>query len=78
MNFDGNLPLAERLRLGADRICAFILYSDLDRVDIQIQANRLRELCRSGTPEKIELFDAIYAGRFERLWEQWREGTRHG
>ena len=66
------IPLAERLGRESDRICALILYSDLEWIDIAIQINELREWCRSQAPEKIELFEAIYAARFERLWNQWR------
>jgi hypothetical protein len=36
----------------------------------------MRELCRAEAPEKAELFEAIYASRFERLWEQWRPGAQ--
>ena len=31
----------------------------------------MREMCRSEKPEKLELFEALYAARFDRLWEQW-------
>ena len=67
------LPLAERLRRESHRICALILYSDLEWIDIEIQINQMRELCWEEAPDKAELFEAIYARRFERLREQWRD-----
>lgn len=66
------LPLAERLRRESHRISALILNSDLPWIDIAIQINAMREMCETEAPEKAELFDAIYASRFERLREQWR------
>lgn len=72
MNYDAPMPLAEKLRRGADRIYNLILHSDLEWIDIEIQIDALRQLCREDEPEKLDLFEAIYARRFERLWEQWR------
>ncbi|MCX7049238.1 MAG: hypothetical protein NTX50_27600 [Candidatus Sumerlaeota bacterium] len=69
-----NLPLAERLKRGSDRIVNLILHSDLEWIDIQLDINRLRELCANEAPAKLELFDALYTERFYRIWEQWREG----
>ena len=66
------IPLAEQLMRESDRICALILFSDLEWIDIDIQINELREWCRDRLPERMELFEAIYTGRFERLWTQWR------
>jgi len=67
-----DLPLSEELRLGSDRICQLILYTDLPWVDIEIEINRLREVCLEKAPEKTELFEGVYVSRFERLREQWR------
>ena len=69
-----DLPLAERLKRGSDRIVNLILHSDLEWIDIQLDINRLRELCADEAPAKLELFDALYTERFYRIWEQWREG----
>jgi hypothetical protein len=72
MSSESSLPLAEILRRGADRIYNLIMHSDLEWIDIEIQIDALRDLCRADDPGKLDLFDAIYASRFERLWEQWR------
>ena len=72
MPFDHRLSLAEELRRGGDRICNLILHTDLDWIDIEIQIDSLRELCRERRPEKLQLFEAVYGSRFSRLWEQWR------
>lgn len=64
--------LARTLKLEGDRICNLIFHSDMDWIDIEIQINELRELIRAEAPEKTALFDAVYASRFSRLWDQWR------
>jgi hypothetical protein len=65
--------LSEYFKRESHRICAMILNSDLPKVDIAIQINQLREQCETLAPEKAELFECIYVGRFRRLWDQWRE-----
>jgi hypothetical protein len=65
-------PLAERLKRESHRICAMILNSDVERIDVLLQINQMREMCLAEAPEKAELFDAIYTSRFDRLWGQWR------
>lgn len=67
----GTTP-AEELRRDADRIYNLILHTDLDWIDIEIQIDVMRERCRARLPEKLALFEAVYAGRFARLWQQWR------
>lgn len=66
------MNFADELTVRANRIYNLILHSDLEWIDIQIQINQLREFCLQFQPEKVELFDALYGGRFSRLWEQWR------
>lgn len=66
------LPPGEELRLGADRIHQLILHSDLEWPEIERRIGELREACRELLPERVDLFDMIYAARFERLWRQWR------
>ena len=63
---------ATELARRADRICNFILFSDLPRIDVDIEIEKLRELCRRCQPNKMELFEHLYVSRFERLWNQWR------
>jgi hypothetical protein len=62
-----------RLQHEADRISVLILSTDLPQVDILIQVEKLRELCEELFPGREDLFDMIYASRFERLWEQFGE-----
>ena len=45
---------------------------DKQVLSIDAQINELREFCLERAPDKAELFEAIYVGRFNRLWEQWR------
>ena len=65
-------PLADRLKRRSHRISALILNSDLPWIDIEIEINRMRELCEEEAPDQAELFDAIYDARFRRLRRQWR------
>ena len=75
MDRESSQNLGERLTRGSDRIASLILYSDLAWLDIELQINALRELCRDEAPDKVPLFDAIYGQRFVRLWEQWRSSA---
>jgi hypothetical protein len=60
----------DRLQREADRIAVLILSTDLPRIDIVIQVEKLRELCEELFPGREELFEMIYGSRFERLMEQ--------
>jgi hypothetical protein len=62
----------QRIRRQADRIVSLILYSDMPRVDIEIQISTFRRSVLEQFPDKQELFDAIYIGRFRRLWDQFK------
>ena len=54
----------------ADRVTSLILYSDLPAIDVEIAANELRERCRRRFPDRMWLFDMVYASRWRRLREQ--------
>lgn len=62
----------------AERIVSLILFTEYKKVDIEIESRKLREMCRDMFPEKEYLYDMIYGGRFERLWEQFREEEGKG
>ncbi len=64
---------AEMFRRKADRITSLILYSDMPRVDIEIEIRSFRREILAVFPGKEELFDALYLGRFRRIWEQFRD-----
>jgi uncharacterized protein YecE (DUF72 family) len=57
----------------AERIVSLILYTDYKKVDVEIEAGKLRDMCREMFPDKEDLYDMVYGGRFQRLWEQFRE-----
>ena len=61
-----------KLQRAADRIAFLIVATDYPRIDIEIEQRNLKELCRRMFPDKLRLFDMIYAARFRRLWEQFR------
>lgn len=64
--------LAEQLQRDSHRICSLILNSDLEWIDIAIEIGQMRQICEAAAPDKLELFEAIYVSRFNRLWQQWR------
>ena len=65
------------LQREADRIAVLILSTDLPRIDIVIQVERLRELCEELFPGRDDLFEMIYASRFDRLMEQFGADRLH-
>lgn len=67
------------LRRRADRITALILFSDLPRIDIDIEIDKLREHCRERFPDRLYLFEMIYESRWRRFFEQgWARAGRSG
>ncbi|MFH2052056.1 MAG: hypothetical protein ABIK96_06275 [bacterium] len=65
-------PIAEELQRRADRICALIVGSDYPDVDIEIEIRGLRRWCAERLPDRTDLFELVYGGRFDRLREQFR------
>ena len=63
----------QQLTREAERIITLILHTDYARVDIEIEKSKLRELCKELFPGKEFLYEMIYARRFDRIWEQFRE-----
>ncbi len=64
-------PAAE-LRRKADRLCVLIVASDYPDVDIDIEIASLRRWCERRLPDRLDLFELVYASRFRRLREQFR------
>jgi len=60
------------LQRRADRICSLIIGGDFPAIDVVIQIRQLREFCEEKFPDRMELFEQIYEGRFKRLWNQFR------
>jgi hypothetical protein len=63
---------AERLGRGADRVASMIVTSSCSDLECAVAERELRMECLSLLPERMELFDRIYASRFRRLREQFR------
>jgi hypothetical protein len=61
----------EALSREADRIVNLILHTSLPRVDIEIQIENFRQECLRRYPDRADLFEMVYASRFERIWKQW-------
>jgi hypothetical protein len=64
---------ARGIRAEADRIVSMILRPDMPRVDIEIAIRSFRRRVLEEFPGREELFDAIYASRFRRVWDQFRK-----
>lgn len=62
----------ERLRRAVDYVCQLILKEDYPEIDIEIEKNKVRDLCKELFPDRVHLYDLIYEPRFKRLWEQFR------
>jgi hypothetical protein len=71
-DYDENGPADAILKRKADEICRLIRLTDYPAVDVRIAVAGLREWCAERLPAKEELFELVYASRFQRLWEQFR------
>jgi hypothetical protein len=60
------------LQRRADRIASLIVASDYPDIDIDIEIRKLRRWCATNLPDRLDLFDLVYASRFQRLREQFR------
>ena len=63
---------AEVLRRHADRVASMIVTSSFTDLECAIAERELRMECLVLLPDRMELFDRIYAARFRRLREQFR------
>ena len=63
---------AEALRLGAERVASMIVTSTYSDLDCALAERELRMECLRLLPERMALFDLVYASRFRRLREQFR------
>jgi hypothetical protein len=57
----------------ADRVASMIVTSSYTDLDCALAERELRMECLRLLPEKMILFDRIYAARFRRLREQFRQ-----
>lgn len=74
MQIESETKRLRSFQLRADEIASLIVNTDLPRVDIAIQIERLRAEAVRLFPLKLDLFEMVYVSRFRRLWEQWRAG----
>jgi hypothetical protein len=56
----------------ADRVASMIVTSCYSDLDCALAERELRMECLSLLPDRIDLFDLVYAARFRRLREQFR------
>ena len=69
---------ARRLGRMADRVCLLILTEDYPQMDIEIERQEVREACERLFPHRLDLYEMVYEGRFNRLWRQFREPPKVG
>jgi hypothetical protein len=67
---------ADEVRRRADAITSRLLYSDEPRIDLEIAMNELREFVAERLPDRVWLFECVYAARWRRLHEQGWERER--
>jgi hypothetical protein len=63
---------AEELQRHADRVTSMIVTSSCSDLECALAERELRMECLVLLPDRMELFDRIYAARFRRLREQFR------
>ena len=63
---------AEWIKRSADRVVRMILTSTVSDLDCALAERELRMECLHLLPEKMALYDLVYAARFRRLREQFR------
>lgn len=64
--------LARELQRRADRISSLIVASDYPDLDLDLAVASLRAWVRTNLPDKLDLFEMVYASRFRRLRDQFR------
>jgi hypothetical protein len=57
----------------AELVSFLIVATDCPKVDIEIKRAELKRRCRALFPDKMHVYEMIYASRFNRLWEQFRQ-----
>lgn len=57
----------------SDKIAFLIVSTDYPMIDIEIEKIKFREMINELFPEKAYLYELIYAPRFRRLVEQFRD-----
>jgi len=61
----------QKLKSAADRLCRDIKSGKIQSpAQLEEATGGIRRLCQELFPDKIELFEMIYPGRFKRIWEQ--------
>ena len=61
------------LKRRADRISFLIVATDYPEIDLLIEEEKLREECSELFPDRMHLYEMIYAARFRRLKAQFRD-----
>lgn len=61
------------IKRAQDKIAFLIINTDYQKVDIEIEKAKFKDLIKRLFPEKAHLYDLIYEPRFNRLWEQFRK-----
>ncbi len=69
-------PESAELRRRGDALTWTILYSDLPRVDVDIAIHRLRDWVGRHLPDRMDLFEMVWAARWDRLRAQGWEHRR--
>ena len=60
------------LQRGANRVASMIVTSSCTDLECALAERELRMECLRLLPDRMELFDLVYAARFQRLRDQFR------
>jgi hypothetical protein len=66
---------AFELQRRANRVASMIVTSGCSRLECALAERELRMECLRLLPHRMELFDLVYASRFRRLREQFRDAA---
>lgn len=61
------------IKRAQDKIAFLIINTDYQKIDIEIEKAKFKELIKRLFPGKVHLYELIYEPRFNRLWKQFRE-----
>lgn len=61
------------IKRAQNRIAFLIMNTQYQKVDIEIEKARFKDLIKRLFPGKVHLYDLIFEPRFKRLWEQFRK-----
>ena len=63
----------KEVQRASEEIVNLILYNDIQKIDVEIEKEKFKELIKKLFPENLYIYSLIYEPRFKRLWKQFRD-----